>query len=156
MKKLLKVCAGASAGGHMNQLLKLLDHAGCWPAQPAFYVTTLPELAGKLEERGPAFVIGECNRYHPLKALQTMGRAFSLVRKQRPDVVITTGSMPLALFCFFAKLFGSKVVWIDSVANMEKLSVSGRFASRFADLLLTQWPEVARKYKKAEFAGAIL
>ncbi len=154
--KSLKLCAGASAGGHMNQLLKLLEHSDLWPIQPAFYVTTLQAVAEKLEERGPVYVIGECNRHHPWKALKTLCRSFRIVLKERPDAVITTGSMPLALFCGLAKLCGAKVVWIDSIANMKKLSVSGRLALHFADLLLTQWPEVAERYNKAKYVGALL
>lgn len=155
-RKTLKLCAGASAGGHMNQLLKLLEHSDLWPIQPDFYVTTLDALAGKLAERGRVYIIGECNRHHPFKAIGTLYRSVRLVLKERPDAVVTTGSMPLALFCALAKLFGARVVWIDSVANMKDLSMSGRLVLRFADLFFTQWPDVAAKYKKAQYAGAIL
>lgn len=152
----MKICAGASAGGHMNQLLRLLDHSAAWPGQPAFYVTTLEELAPRLAERGRVYVVGECNRHHPLRAVRTFSRCLKIVRQERPDVVITTGSMPLALFCLIAKLFGARIVWIDSIANIERFSMSGRLVRRFADLFLTQWPELAKKDKKAEYAGAIL
>jgi UDP-N-acetylglucosamine:LPS N-acetylglucosamine transferase len=154
--KPIRLCVGASAGGHMNQLLKLLEHTRLWPVQPAFYLTTLDELAGKLSERGPVYVLGECNRHHPFKALRTLYRSFRIVLRERPDAVVTTGSMPLMLFCLFAKLFRAKVVWIDSIANIEKLSVSGRCARCFADLILSQWPQVAKKYKRVEYVGTLL
>ena len=152
----MKICAGASAGGHMNQLLQLLEHTGAWPQQPTFYVTTLDELVSRLAEKGPVYVIGECNRHHPWRAFKTFLRCIVIAFKERPDVVITTGSMPLAFFCLISKFFGSRIVWIDSVANIEKFSMSGRLVRRFSDLFLTQWPELAEGDEKAEYVGAII
>ncbi|MGD2095329.1 MAG: PssD/Cps14F family polysaccharide biosynthesis glycosyltransferase [Phycisphaerales bacterium] len=152
----LKICAGASAGGHMNQLLKLLEMIRDWPQRPSFYITTLEELAEKLAQQGPVYIIGECNRQHPFKALQVFIRSLRIVMKERPDVVITTGSLPLALLCLSAKLFGAKIVWIDSIANIESFSLSGRITLLFADLFLTQWPELANGHKNVEYAGAIV
>ena len=140
----------------MNQLLKLLDAAENWPQQPSFYVTTLPELAEKLEKSGTTYVIGECNRLHPLMTILTLLKAFKIVLAERPDVVITTGSLPLAMVCLSAKLLGAKIVWIDSIANVDRFSMSGSMVRHFADLFLTQWPELAKKYKNAEYAGTLL
>lgn len=152
----MKICAGASAGGHMNQLLRLLEHADAWSEQPAFYVTTLQEMALKLEEKGPVYVIGEYNRNRPMQAFKSLIRCLWIAFHERPDIVITTGSMPLAMFCFVSKLFSARIVWIDSIANIDKFSMSGRFVHFFADLFITQWPELAEKDNKAEFVGAIL
>jgi UDP-N-acetylglucosamine:LPS N-acetylglucosamine transferase len=154
--KNLKICVGASAGGHMNQLLRLLDYAGDWPSLPQVFITTQPELAGKLRKRGKTYVIGECNRYHPFAALGALAKAVGIMAADKPDVVITTGSLPLALVCLVAKAFRKKVIWIDSIANAEKFSMSGRLMYHFADLFLTQWEELAQANGKAEYAGAIL
>jgi UDP-N-acetylglucosamine:LPS N-acetylglucosamine transferase len=156
MCKKLTICTGASAGGHMNQLLKLLEHSECWPGKPDFYITTIPELSKKLEKRGRTYVIGECNRWHPLKALGILFRSLYIVFKERPSVVITTGSLPLALVCFSAKLFNGKIVWIDSIANVERISLSGRMVWHIADLFLVQWPELARNYEDVEYVGELV
>lgn len=140
----------------MNQLLKLLDNSESWPQQPEFFLTTLEVVASKLAERGPVHVIGECNRHHPFRAMLTFFRCLRIAFKERPDVVITTGSMPIALFCIVAKVLGAKIVWVDSIANIDQYSMSGRLTRNFADLFLTQWPELAEKDEKAEYAGAIL
>ena len=76
--------------------------------------------------------------------------------KQRPDVMVTTGALPLAMVCLVAKLTGSSVVWIDSIANTERLSMSGSFVHRFADLVIVQWPDLADRYKNVVYAGSIL
>ena len=154
--KMLRICVGASAGGHLNQLLKLLEVSDSWPGRPDLYVTTMTELAEKLERYGPVYVVGECNRRHPLKILAVFARGLRLVIRERPDVIITTGSLPLALLCLCGKMFGAKVVWIDSIANVERLSVSGRMTRYFADLFLIQWPDLEKRYENVEFAGAIV
>jgi UDP-N-acetylglucosamine:LPS N-acetylglucosamine transferase len=140
----------------MNELLKLLEVSQSWPQPPAFYVTTLEVLAGKLAQQGPVYIIGECNRQHLLKAFGVLMRSLKIMIKEHPDVVITTGSLPLAMVCLCAKLIGAKIVWIDSIANIERFSLSGRMILPFADLFLTQWPELARGYKNAEYVGAIV
>jgi UDP-N-acetylglucosamine:LPS N-acetylglucosamine transferase len=152
----MKICAGASAGGHMNQLLKLLEYSKSWSKQPDFFVTTLKTVARRLESYGTVYIIGEANRQHPFRAVLVLWKAFLIAIKERPDIVITTGSMPLAFFCFHAKLFGAKIVWIDSIANIDKLSVSGRFVHKFADLFLTQWQDLAAPERGVEYAGELL
>ena len=154
--KTLKICVGASAGGHMNELSRLLDKSNSWPYQPSFYVTTLKALAGKLGQKGPVYIIGECNRQLLLKTFGVLARSLKIIIKERPDVVITTGSLPLAIVCLSAKLIGAKIVWIDSIANIECFSMSGRMVLPFADLFLTQWPELAEKHHNVEYAGALI
>lgn len=156
MNNQLRICVGASAGGHMNQLMQLLKVSGNWPKQPDFYITTMDEVAKKLEEKGPVYVVGECNRQHPLKAIAVFARCMRIIAKERPDVVITTGSLPLAFACLCARLYGAKIVWIDSIANIERFSMSGRLMRHFAHLFLTQWPDLAKKYNNVEYAGAIV
>ena len=152
----LKICIGASAGGHMNQLLRLLDNAAEWPFQPSVFITTKPELEKKLREKGKTYNIGECNRYHPMESIKVITRAFKIMIIEKPDVIITTGSLPLALICLTAKILHKKVIWIDSIANTEKFSLSGRMVYHFADLFITQWPELAMNKKKAEYVGTLL
>ena len=153
----VKICVGASAGGHMSQLMKLLGASENWPERPSSYITTLPQLAEKFEQFGPTYVIRECGRLsNPVKTGAVFLEALSIVFKERPDVVITTGSGSLALVCISAKLLGAKVVWIDSIANVEKFSMSGAMVRLFADLFLTQWPQLAQKYRNAEYVGTLL
>jgi len=150
-----KVCVGASSGGHMTELLALLETADIWPVRPTLYVTTREIWANKLRALGTTYIVGECDRKKPFKILLTLTRSISFVLKERPSVIITTGSLPIAIVCIVAKVFGSKVVWIDSVAQLEDLSMSGKLMLKIADLLLTQWPEVAAKHPEAEYVGEL-
>jgi UDP-N-acetylglucosamine:LPS N-acetylglucosamine transferase len=121
-----------------------------------FFVSTLPLAAEMLEERGRVYIIGEADRHRPLQALGILLRSVLVVLRERPDVVLTTGSMPLAILCMVAKCFGSKIIWIDSITNVEQLSMSGRYASHFADLCLTQWPHLTSVTRHIEYAGGEL
>lgn len=153
----LRIVAGASTGGHVNELLILLNEAkDLWPAMPIAYVTTM-KIGVKSFARysKPVHVLGESDRTKPLQSVMVFWRAFRTALSLRPDVVVTTGSMPLALFSFWAWLFGAKIVWIDSVAQVEKMSVSGRFARKFASLCLVQWPGVAEKYPGVKYRGEL-
>ncbi len=151
----LKLCVGASSGGHTNELLQLLEHASWWP-RDAVVVTTLEILRPQFEQLGPTTVVGECHRYKPWAAVGVLWRSFRFAQAERPDVIVTTGSLPLAMVSFFVKMFGGKVVWIDSVAQMEGLSMSGKVVRRFADRCFAQWPGVADRYPNVTYSGELL
>jgi UDP-N-acetylglucosamine:LPS N-acetylglucosamine transferase len=153
MKKNLKICLAASAGGHLTQLLKLSES---FEPYQCIYVSTSDVVAEKLSRMGQYYIIGEANRNHPFKLLVIMLKCIKIVFDHRPDVVISTGAAPALLVCVFAKLFGAKIIWIDSIANTEKLSMSGSLIRPFSDLFITQWPHLAKKYKKVEFVGTII
>ncbi len=140
----------------MTELLGLLSTVETWPTKPSVYVTSREIWAKKLEVFGPTYVVGECDRNKPLQMLRTLWLSLRLVVRERPDVVITTGSLPIAIVCLVAKAFGAKVVWIDSIAQLDELSMSGKLMLRYADVLLTQWPEVAARHAKAEYVGELL
>lgn len=109
-----------------------------------------------LARYGPVYVIDESNRQRPTKALRALVSCIRIVRKERPGIVISTGAAVGCIACLVGKMYGARVVWVDSIANVKRLSLSGRLVRPFADLLLTQWPEVAQKYKSVEYAGHIL
>jgi len=152
-QKKLKICLAASAGGHLSQLLKLEQ---CWDGQDVFFMTTSVSVNSMLSKKGKTLMVGECNRQHPLEVLRVFLRCLIFLCGNRPDVIISTGAAAGCMCCFIGKLLGAKVVWLDSIANTEKLSLSGRLVRPIANLILTQWEDVASKYKNVEYAGAII
>jgi UDP-N-acetylglucosamine:LPS N-acetylglucosamine transferase len=144
------VLAVASSGGHWVQLRRL---------QPAFdghdvaYLTTDP---GHRSEVSPArfYTVNDANRWSKLALLRTALRILWVVMRERPSVVVSTGAAPGYLAIRFGKLLGARTVWIDSVANVEELSLSGRLASAKADVCLTQWPQLAGD--RVHYRGAVL
>lgn len=151
--KSIKICLAASAGGHMTQLLKVAES---WQGHEVFYVTTTDVLWEKLSKLGEVYVVGECNHQHPVKVLKVMFKCISVILCQRPKIIISTGAAVGCMLCFLGKIMGAKVVWLDSITNVEKMSLSGRMVHCIADVLLVQWPDLAKRYKKAEYVGAVI
>ena len=152
-RKKLRICLAASAGGHLSQLLKLAE---AWKDYETFCVTTTVVVEEKLQKYGKVYTVGECNREHPLRVILVLMRCMSIILQERPDVVISTGAAAGCMTCFLAKLIGTKVVWIDSITNVERISLSGRMVRCIADLFLVQWPELAEQYSDVEYVGAVI
>jgi len=139
----------------MSQLLKL--HKS-WQGCDTFCITTTNVVTEKVRKYGKVYVVGECNRQYPIRVLRVFLRCIKAVFRERPNVVISTGAAAGCMACFLGKLLGAKVVWIDSITNVERISLSGRMVRYIADLFLAQWPELARKYRniEIEYVGAVV
>lgn len=152
--KTKRVVAIASGGGHWVQLMRL---------RPA--LDGLDVVYVSMDKSSAADVPG--HRYHTIRDASRRNKAAFLVvaaqlllilLRERPKVVITTGSAPALVSLILAKrLLGARTIWIDSIANAERLSTSGEKAGDVADLWLTQWPELTkREGRQPEHWGAVL
>ena len=156
MREGVKFCVGASSGGHMSELAALLAFQDRWPVRPDLYISTLKITDDSLPADARAYVIGECDRRQPINAIRTLLRSFRIAYVERPKVVLTTGSLPLALFSLVCKIFGARIIWIDSISQMESLSVSGRLIRPFADLFFVQWQELESRYRNVRYEGELV
>ncbi len=77
--------------------------------------------------------------------------AFLLVFKHRPDIIITNGPGTCIPLCFsvlllnFFRILSCKIVYVESVARVKHLSLSGKIMSRFSDMFIVQWPELNKR-----------
>ena len=147
------ICLVASSGGHLTQLLRLSQ---AWTGYRTFVVTTKEMVRDSMSASGQIYVVGECNRQTPIKGLGVFWQCIKAVLRERPSVVISTGAAVGAMMCWLAKLQGAKIVWVDSIANISKLSLSGRLVRPIADVCMTQWPDVARLYGDVDYVGAVV
>ena len=140
--KVPTVLAISSGGGHWIQLLRL---------RPAFdgcevvYATVLEGYRSDLDGDADFRVIPDSNRSNKIDLIRSAWCIFWLICRLRPDVVVSTGAAPGYFGMLFGKLLGSRVIWVDSIANAEELSMSGAKAGAFVDLWLTQGPHLARE-----------
>jgi len=136
--------------------LRMMDRA--WLGHDVFFAVTGRTAARQLEEKynTRVYSVGESNRKHPLRVLGVMCRCVGIILSERPDVVISTGAAHGCMLTLIGKLCGAKVVWIDSIANVERISLSGRIVRKFADLFLSQWPGVADHYRDVEYCGELI
>lgn len=145
-----KILAVASSGGHWVQLRRL---APAFEGQDVAYLTTD---AGHAGEVGDArfYVVNDANRWNKAALVVCALRILWVVLRERPTIVVSTGAAPGYLAIRFARLLGARTAWIDSIANVDELSMSGRMASIAADLCLTQWPHLA--VGGVRYLGAVL
>ncbi|MEZ4248583.1 MAG: hypothetical protein R3B99_10110 [Polyangiales bacterium] len=100
-------------------------------------------------------VIPDVTRWDRLGLARCAARVALVLLRERPDVVISTGALPGFFGIVLAKGMGAKTIWLDSIANVEELSMSGQRVKPFADLWLTQWEELAGPGGPT-YAGAVL
>ena len=134
-----KVLAISSGGGHWIQLLRLRPSlVDC----KVTYATVRSSYSADVGDESFR-VIRDANRWHKLNLIFSALDILWLLLLVRPDVIITTGAATGYFAARFGKWLGARVVWVDSMANAEELSMSGQKVIAFSDLLLTQWPHVA-------------
>ena len=75
--------------------------------------------------------------------------------KLKPKYIVTTGTHTAVPMCYIGKLFGSKVIWIETFANSETRTRSGRIVYPITDLFIVQWESMLKLYPKAVYGGWI-
>lgn len=151
MKK-IKLVALSSGGGHWVQLLRL---------RPAFAdcdVTFATVKEGYRSDVGPDAkfrVIPDANRWNKPGLVRVLFAIAWLLWQERPDVVISTGAAPGYFAIRIGNLLGARTIWVDSVANVEELSMSGQKAGPHAALWLTQWAHLAKE-TGPHYRGSVL
>lgn len=148
-KRLLLI---ASAGGHWIQLSR------CSPAFEGHNQTYATTFRGVRAPSGsnPVSWICDASKSRPLLLVLLFLQILWLVVKLRPHVIVSTGAAPGLIATCIGKIFGARTIWIDSLANSEKLSLSGKLAERFADLWLTQWSHLANSQTNLRYYGTVL
>lgn len=101
------------------------------------------------------YAVNDATRWNKFGLLLLALQLLRIIRRERPEVIISTGAAPGYLALRLGRWCGARTVWIDSIANVEQLSLSGQRIGRHADLWLTQWPHLARP-EGPHFAGAVL
>lgn len=146
----MKILAVASGGGHIVELLRL---------QPAFeghdlsYMCTHESFAASCKGY-PFYVVPDFSQWDAFKIPGAALKIYKIMRKLKPDVVVTSGAAPGVVALFIGKLLGAKTIWVESLCHAEKISISGKMCQLFADRVYTQWPHLASE--KAVYAGNIM
>lgn len=147
-----KVMAVASGGGHWVQLCRLVP---AFDEGDVFFASV--DAAPASEMRGVVYYdIPDATRRDRLAFVPLVIRISRILLKERPDTVVTTGAAPGLIALVLAKLLlRSRTVWIDSLANVDRMSTAGRLARRVSDVWLTQWEHLSTP-EGPEYWGAVL
>lgn len=147
----MKICLTSSAGGQLLQILQLENvYKKYYYFFLTFRKTTTQSLARK--EKVHFVIMPERNL---LKILLSFLQSLIIFLKENPDIIISTGSGVTFPICFYAKIFGKKVIYIESFSRVSFPSFTGRLLYRISDLFIVQWRPLLRYYKNAVYGGPI-
>lgn len=148
-REILLVC---SPGGHLLQMFRLRP---AWENAERRWVTLdSADARYLLEEEQVQLAHGPTNR--SLRALAANLRlAWSLVRRERPRAILSTGAALAVPFFLVGKLFGARLIYVESLTRIEGLSLAGRIVYPLADAFFVQWPTTT-ELKRARFVGSVL
>ena len=149
--KLRKLLAVSSGGGHWVQLLRIC------PAFENCEVTfvTVHDLYRSQVHGHRFYTVNDANRWNKLGLMNAALKLAWIIWIEKPEIVISTGAAPGYIALRLGQMIGARTIWLDSIANVEKLSMSGDKIGRYADLWLTQWPHLARP-EGPHYAGTVL
>ena len=155
MKKVLFI---SSTGGHLNELMQLKP---IFDKYDYHIITekdkTNIELKKEYGKRISYLPYGTRSKMFsyifkfPYMCIKTVFLYFKI----RPKVIVTTGTHTAGPMCCLGKIFGSKIVYIETFANSRTRTVTGKLVYPFADLFIVQWEEMLKLYPKAVLGGSI-
>lgn len=148
--RVLLVC---SPGGHLQQMLALKP---AWDGNEVAWVT-LPGADVDSLLREEEVTLGRSPTNRSVKNLvRNTALAWRLLRGRRPDAILSTGAGLAVPFFAIGWLLRIQRVYVESVTRTESLSLSGRLVYPLASRFFVQWPAVAERFSRAEYAGAVL
>jgi UDP-N-acetylglucosamine:LPS N-acetylglucosamine transferase len=147
----MKICLTSSAGG---QLLQILQLESVYKKYDHFFLTFKKTTTESLAKKERVKFVDMPER-NPLKILSCMLRSLIIFLKETPDVIISTGSGVTFPICLYAKIFGKRVIYIESFSRVDFPSFTGRLLYRFSDLFIVQWKPLLKYYKNAIYGGPI-
>jgi len=156
MKK--KVMFISSTGGHLSEMMQL---APMFSKYESFIITEKTKSNMYLKDKYPNkvgyMVYGTKSNMllYPFKLLYNCFKSLFYYIKIRPKVIITTGAHTAGPMCCIGKLFGSKIIYIETLANISTKTITGRVIYHFADLFIVQWESMLKLYPKAVYGGWI-
>lgn len=158
MKKVMFI---SSTGGHLEELLQLKSMFDKYD----YYIVTEKtksnlSLKEKYENRVSYLMYGTYTTFlkkitYPFKLLFNSLKSLFIYIKVRPKYIVTTGAHTAGPMCCIGKIFGSKIIFIETFANSNTKSRTGNLVYKFADLFIVQWEELLELYPNAVYGGWI-
>lgn len=148
----MKLCLVCSSGGHFFQLYYLKDF---WLKYERLWVTFFKQDTRYLLREEKVYWAYKPSNRNIKNLFRNLYLTWQILQKEKPDVVISTGAGVSVPFLYLARLFKKKTIYIESITRVNELSLSGRLVYPIVHHFFVQWPELERKYKKAEFKGQI-
>lgn len=149
-RKKPRLCLVSSSGGHWEQLQKLQPLIDKYDG---FLVTEKTQF-----DANAKYFMLQTDLKDKLmvpKMLVNSFRALKIWLKEKPDFVITTGTMVAYPFYWFSIITHKKFVFIETFGRADMPTTAGKLMEKHADLFIVQWKTQAKHYKKAVYGGCL-
>lgn len=147
--RILLVC---SSGGHLAQLHVLRQW---WSQHEREWVTFgTDDARSLLADETATWCFHPTTRNIP-NLVRNTGLAWAVLRRYRPDVVVTTGAAVAVPFVFLGRLLGVKTAFLEVYDRITMPTLSGRLCAPVADLFMLQWPEQLASYPRGTVVGQV-
>ena len=154
MKKVMFI---SSMGGHLNELLQMKPLFSKY--KTVFVSEKTPSTLFLKEQYESVYYLVYATKHEMWKYIFVFPfncfKSLYLFLKERPDVIISTGSHTAVPMCYIAHLFRKKVIYIETFANIYTKSVAGKLVYPIADYFVVQWESMLELYPKAVYGGWI-
>ena len=152
MKRKLKICFVCSSGGHLAHLYMLKPF---WQDKERFWATFDKEDTRSILQGERIYPV-----YYPsnrsIKALIiNTYRAIKILRRERPDIIISSGAAPAVPFFWIGKLMGASTINIEVFDRIHRATITGRLCYPVTDKFIVEWEEMKKLYPKSINLGSI-
>lgn len=149
--KRTQLCVACSAGGHLAEALAALQKVS---VDTCFVTKNDAHVAERLSGHRVHYVVDPHTSVwgYMKNAVQSL----YVLLCERPRIILSTGAGIALAACFFGKLFGAKVIFIENGARVTTPSKTGKLVYRIADVFYVQWKPLLKYYPRAIYAGRLL
>ena len=148
--KNMKICLVSSSGGHYEQLKNLSPLEDKYDV---FWITERTAYKSDADYYLPQ--TGLKDKLFPFKMLWNIIQSIIIYTKEKPDVIITTGTMVVIPLAFLGKIFNKKLIYIETFARIYDGTKTGKLMYKYADLFIIQWESLQEIYPNAVYGGSI-
>ena len=148
----MKICCICSGSGHLTELMQI---ESSFKDFEHFFVCFKRQNSIELSKTKKMYFIVDTAR-NPLKFLWNFFQSLRIFLKEKPDIVLSTGAGMAIAMCYIAKLFGKKIIFIESFCRIKMPSASAKIVYPIADLFFVQWKQNKKIFPKAKYFGGVL
>lgn len=148
----MKICLVGSSGGHLTHLYMLKPF---WQDKERCWVTFDKDDAKSLLQGETVYPCHYPTNRNLKNLIRNTAVAWKVLRKEKPDLIISSGAAVAVPFFYLGKLFGMKTAYIEVFDRINASTLTGRLVYPVTDLFVVQWDEMMKVYPKAINLGSI-
>lgn len=148
----MKICLVGSSGGHLTHLYMLKP---IWENRERIWVTFDKEDAKSLLKGETMYSCYYPTNRNIKNLIRNTVVAWDVLRKENPDIIISSGAAVAVPFFYIAKMMGKKLIYIEVFDRTDKPTITGKLVYPIADQFIVQWEEMKKIYPKAINLGSI-